>query len=496
MAHNSIPSLVANDISQDKKFPTGGTTAKPKYMAATVSSSAKYRNKVPISARSKFDNIVKNKPGIPINPSVLPKRRNSRYDHIQSEYKQYSKLVGKKEPQLIAIIQRSEAAIGEKNESSPTRYEPVNAFNATKTNEPIAKSGIDGPIQLVVNKIAGRPEWDSSTIPTNPDGPIKPLPPMDKYRHMMDAPRKKRAALLKQINKHKILASVLHNQYKWRSSPDDDQPSSFDHLQEMGSEEDFLSQYKEDKKLGAGSSGTVFAGWRRNDNKEVAIKKIKKADVGSYGKINGKLYPIEYCHLKMLSGCKGIANLIDAFDAGDEFILILETMGNCCDLFDCVADNNIPFEESNCRRIFIKLVMAVDQCHRFGFYHRDIKMTNILLDQNSGEVMLIDFDASSSVIKSPFQDNIGTAGYMSPEMYDESTRYEGLPAAVYSLGVTLYDLLFGAHGWDLWEASLLPKLSTTLSIQCLDLISKMTASRPENRLRFDHILEHPWIKAC
>ena len=148
MAQNSIPSLIANDIDQDKKFPTGGTTAKPKYMAATISSSAKCRNKVPISARSKFDNIVKNKPGIPISPSVLPSRKNSRYDHIQSKYKQHIKLVGKKEPMSPFLIQRSEAAIIVKNGSSLILNEPVDAINS-ETDEPIFISQQLIPIEQV-----------------------------------------------------------------------------------------------------------------------------------------------------------------------------------------------------------------------------------------------------------------------------------------------------------------------------------------------------------
>jgi len=38
---------------------------------------------------------------------------------------------------------------------------------------------------------------------------------------------------------------------------------------------------------------------------------------------------------------------------------------------------------------------------------------------------------------------------MSSEMYDESTKYEGSPAAVYAMGVVLYDVVFGATGWKL-----------------------------------------------
>ena len=73
-----------------KKSSISGTKPKPRYMADTFSSSAKYRTKVPIAARSGFVNIIKNNPGIPTIPSVLPEKRNFKLNHLQSEYKQES----------------------------------------------------------------------------------------------------------------------------------------------------------------------------------------------------------------------------------------------------------------------------------------------------------------------------------------------------------------------------------------------------------------------
>ena len=54
----SIPS---SDTSAGnlKKTSISGTKSKPRYMADTLSSSAKYRTKVLISARSGFVNIIK-----------------------------------------------------------------------------------------------------------------------------------------------------------------------------------------------------------------------------------------------------------------------------------------------------------------------------------------------------------------------------------------------------------------------------------------------------
>ena len=194
----------------------------------------------------------------------------------------------------------------------------------------------------------------------------------------------------------------------------------------------------------------------------------------------------------MVSGSSHIANILDAFEIKDEFILILETMDVCESLDRELKDEN-PLEEADCKLIFRQLVEGVGHCHNSGIFHRDIKLANILIKCDTKEVKLIDFDISALACYSPFKDNPGTRNYMSPEMmYDGSVIYEGSPAAVYSMGVVVYDLVFYAVGWKLIDNTLpMPKVST----ECLDLICKMTATGPEDQLPFDKILYHPWMQS-
>jgi hypothetical protein len=186
----------------------------------------------------------------------------------------------------------------------------------------------------------GHQKWNPSPKVDNPDGPIKPLPPMKNYRAKMDAPRKKRVELLTKIKANKQEALRLNNCYDSRF-PDEEQLEWVDEfgwickdnnvyssLPPIGNEEECKRLYSinEDKRIGKGASGSVFQGRRCSDNKKVAIKKVKKSNVMSWGNVNGQIYPIEYCHLRMVDGCSRIANLLDAFEiAGEEFILVLET---------------------------------------------------------------------------------------------------------------------------------------------------------------------------
>jgi serine/threonine protein kinase len=328
---------------------------------------------------------------------------------------------------------------------------------------------------------------------------------MNNYRKKLEAPLKKHAQLLAEIQANQQEALLLHDGYQAR--PADEQQfdingfgcickdtNIYSSLPPIGSEDDFNWQYiiDEDEKPGKGGSALVFKGRRLSDNKKVAIKKVNEDKVYDWGRVNGELYPIEYCHLRMVDGCSRIANLLDAFYTGDEYIFILETMDSCSALVDRLLCSQKPLEEPQCKLIFRQLVEAVDHCHKSGIFHRDIKLHNIVMDNNSNEIKLIDFDTSALSLYSPFMDNPGTHGYMAPEMHDSSAKYEGSPAAVYSIGVVLYDMIFHTIGWQfVYKRQPMPKVS----LNCLDLICKMTASRPEDRLPFDQILHHPWMQS-
>ena len=88
---------------------------------------------------------------------------------------------------------------------------------------------------------------------------------------------------------------------------------------------------------------------------------------------------------------------------------------------------------------------ALDEAHRAGFVHRDVKPANILVTSD-GRVLLTDFgiakglDIADTDLTS---DNVmmGTAKYLSPEQV-RGRRLDGR-ADLYSLGLVLYECLAG-----------------------------------------------------
>jgi serine/threonine protein kinase len=90
---------------------------------------------------------------------------------------------------------------------------------------------------------------------------------------------------------------------------------------------------------------------------------------------------------------------------------------------------------------------ALDYAHRQGVVHRDVKPANLLLD-TAGTVWVADFglakaDGQQNLTGSG--DVLGTLRYLSPEAFEGKTDAR---SDVYSLGLTLYELLAFAPAFD------------------------------------------------
>ena len=99
-------------------------------------------------------------------------------------------------------------------------------------------------------------------------------------------------------------------------------------------------------------------------------------------------------------------------------------------------------------RLAIGLSAAVAQLHQRGIIHKDIKPANVLVDSATGQCWLIGFGIATRLPRerqtpeSP-EFIVGTLAYMAPEQTGRMNRSIDSRSDLYSLGVTLYEMLTG-----------------------------------------------------
>jgi serine/threonine protein kinase len=115
------------------------------------------------------------------------------------------------------------------------------------------------------------------------------------------------------------------------------------------------------------------------------------------------------------------------------------------DLADYIIANGRLVEAESLNYID-QIAQALDCVHQHKFFHRDVKPDNIMLRQDRGEVVLIDFGIAKEFVdlKTMYLSNIWGSEYYKPiEQFEKSGRF-GAYTDIYSLAASLYHLLTGS----------------------------------------------------
>jgi calcium/calmodulin-dependent protein kinase I len=198
--------------------------------------------------------------------------------------------------------------------------------------------------------------------------------------------------------------------------------------------------YKQGKKIGSGTFGTVFS-VTRDDGKEYAFKKFEREssdiDLGVLREIS---------ILKIFQGNEfGIMNLEDIIilDDDDQTVgIIMKKYGT--DLHDAIRKKKLT--KSDRRLVARKLLESVVFLHENGVIHRDIKPENVLLDEKNNPI-LADYTLSKVFrgvcTHGTHTGKIATATYRAPEVV--AKKPYGFPADAWSLGVVFYEIFTGSQ---------------------------------------------------
>jgi serine/threonine-protein kinase len=200
---------------------------------------------------------------------------------------------------------------------------------------------------------------------------------------------------------------------------------------------DTLGDYVLEERLGEGGMGLVFRAQRTSDGETVAVK-VMKLD----------LLDDETSRRRFLHEARAAADvrhqcLVPIHDVGEVegrlFIVVAYVAGPALDVRIRDEGTLTPAETVV---VAHGIGSALDALHERGIVHRDVKASNVLLDD--GTPMLTDFGlakgSSYTVLTQPGQ-VLGTLEYMAPELI------KGAPATpasdIYALGCLVYQCVAG-----------------------------------------------------
>ncbi|EWS75971.1 kinase domain protein (macronuclear) [Tetrahymena thermophila SB210] len=214
-------------------------------------------------------------------------------------------------------------------------------------------------------------------------------------------------------------------------------------------------QIDRNKILGTGGFASVYLGYyakgKSNSSEEMnQLFAIKEISINNEFEITNSLIR----EINMLRHLKNrhIIQFIDAKKTENHFYLIMEYCSEGT-LEDLVRHKQL--NEDQILTYFNQIVYALKYLYSKKIFHRDIKPKNILL--HNGEIKLVDFGLSKIIadqninITQGFNTCVGTPQFMAPEMLKGIGWQE--KSDIWSLGSTLYYMIFKELPWDQYSTS-------------------------------------------
>lgn len=195
------------------------------------------------------------------------------------------------------------------------------------------------------------------------------------------------------------------------------------------------------KVVGKGAFGKVRMVQHKQNRASYALKyinKIKAVRMRAVGNI------IQERRLLEKIDHPFVVNLRFAFQDDENCFFVLDLMLGGDLRFHMLRD--YTFSEETIRFYAAQLSSALIYLHQHRIIHRDIKPDNILLDED-GHAHLTDFNVASYYsITKPLTSVAGSMAYIAPEVI--SRRGYTFTPDWWSLGVTLYEVLFGIRPFN------------------------------------------------
>lgn len=263
-----------------------------------------------------------------------------------------------------------------------------------------------------------------------------------------------------------------------------------------------LDDYEIIRQIGVGGMAKVFLGTHTDTGEQVAIKTLPEEFYGDATFQARFLREIEV--IRRLNH-PHILPLITFGEVDNISYIVMPYMS-----YGTLRDRLVtPLAPKDCLRLLQQIGSALDHAHERQIIHRDIKPTNIMMDEHN-DVKLVDFgvaklieDTSVDITGSAI---VGTWQYMSPEQCmgekDLTPRSD-----IYALGIVLHEMLSGRSPFHDATAAEIVQRHMSMSISMADdldpnlspevkfVILKALARKPSRRHKSGTALVRAFARA-
>jgi serine/threonine protein kinase len=243
------------------------------------------------------------------------------------------------------------------------------------------------------------------------------------------------------------------------------------------------------EKIGKGSFATVYRAMHIPSSLSVAIKVVPNIS---------PFNPSDEFKLTQKIRHSAIIETFDFFKENHYFFIVMQLFpqGSLSDYIKNYPKLNLD----QLKHIFVQVVSAVCYLHSHSICHRDIKISNILIDPEMN-VKLIDFGLACS-FKSANPSIVGVYGspyYIAPEVWEDIPYSEKVD--VWSLGIFLFRLIFGFRPFDDKDIEKISQktihekhqIPSNAAPALINLFDKVFEKDPKKRISAKELLDHIWL---
>ncbi|XP_019091579.1 PREDICTED: mitogen-activated protein kinase kinase kinase ANP1-like isoform X2 [Camelina sativa] len=257
--------------------------------------------------------------------------------------------------------------------------------------------------------------------------------------------------------------------------------------------------------IGRGAFGTVYMGMNLDSGELLAVKQVLiAANCASKEKTQAHIQELEE-EVKLLKNLShpNIVRYLGTVREDDTLNILLEFVpgGSISSLLEKFG----PFPESVVRTYTRQLLLGLEYLHNHAIMHRDIKGSNILVD-NKGCIKLADFGASKQVAElatiTGAKSMKGTPYWMAPEVILQTGH--SFSADIWSVGCTVIEMVTGKAPWSqqykevaaiffIGTTKSHPPIPDALSSDAKDFLLKCLQEVPNLRPTASELLKHPFV---